>query len=164
MIIWCVLWAHEIQISFSCCIEKSGSPHVIHHQILTGNRGTEITLSETSEDLFFIYFLFFLVISMFATCPLSPCPQCSRTHFHGNFFTGLLGRRHCQGYSACDCECLSLALVQMVLLGPLPCLLAEVLGQCPCQGLLYIQLHHKYMNHKAQLICTRPRIYTLIYS
>lgn len=66
-------------------------------------------------SILYLFSYFFWVISMFATCPLSPCPQCSRTHFHGDFFTGLLGRRHCQGCSACDCECLSLALVQMVL-------------------------------------------------
>lgn len=112
------------------------------------DRGTEITLSETSSHtIFFFFFPLPLLISKFATCSRSPYPQWSRMHFHGNFgwavFSGSLGLW----------VRLNVAMVQMVVLGPSTCLLAQIGRQSPSRGFI-MDVRYKYMNREAQLMCT----------
>lgn len=110
------------------------------------DRGTEITLSDNSSHA--VFSPLFMLIFKCATCSLLPYPKWSRRHFRGDY-----GWAVCSGSLGLWLR-LSLAPVQMAVLGPSTWFLAQTgEGGCPSRGFI-MDVPHKCMNHKAPLMCT----------
>lgn len=102
-------------------------------------RGTEITLSETSSPPAFFFPSLPNLISEFVTCSLSPYPQWSRMHFHGNLgwavFSGLLSQA--EWSLGADGAAWTLNMPSSSNQG----------DGCPSRGFI-TNVHYKYMNHR----------------